>query len=210
MCTLVARYSTIINNNDVAMTLARWSKVCDFSISERRLSIVKTPERRFIKCYLSISKWQISIQSTARRSIGLKGLYICLKRGASSAEYCARNARNVTCSGIFRRRDSTMSKWRIFIEIFIDKACEAIYKYRFLYFHTANIHRKHAWHDLTKSDLFISKCCRPKSIFFNYKHFQKPSLLEDFGLFCVCYSSFHDNVCVCSILIGLKSCNNIT
>src|SRR6218665_2516215 len=33
------------------------------------------------------------------------------------------------CSGIFRRRDSTMSKWRIFIEIFIDKACEAIYKF---------------------------------------------------------------------------------
>src|SRR6218665_2738845 len=44
------------------------------------------------------------------------------------------------CSGMFRRRDSTMSKWRIFIDIFIDKACEAIYKYRFLYFHTANIH----------------------------------------------------------------------
>src|SRR6218665_2845458 len=30
--------------------------------------------------------------------------------------------------------------------------------------------------------------------------FKKPSLLEDFGHFCVhvCYSSFHDNVCVCS------------
>jgi len=41
-----------------------------------------------------------------------------------------------------------MSKWRIFIEIFIYKTCEAIYKDRFIYFHMANIHRKHAWHDL--------------------------------------------------------------
>src|SRR6218665_2181909 len=70
---------------------------------------------------------------------------------------CPKRKKSDFCSGIFRRRDSTMSKWRIFIEIFIDKACEAIYKYRFLYFHTANIHRKHARHVLTKSDLFISK-----------------------------------------------------
>src|SRR6218665_3651547 len=40
-----------------------------------------------------------------------------------------------------------MSKWRIFI----DKACEAIYKDRFLYFHMANIHRKHACHDLQRA-----------------------------------------------------------
>src|SRR6218665_1458883 len=40
-----------------------------------------------------------------------------------------------------------MSKWRIFI----DKACEAIYKDRFLYFLMANIHRKHALHDLQRA-----------------------------------------------------------
>src|SRR6218665_892161 len=82
---------------------------------------------------------------------------ICLKRGASSAEYCARNVRKVTSAAEYSAEDSTMSKWRIFIEIFIDKECEVIYKYRFLYFHTANIHRKQTGHGLTKSDLFISK-----------------------------------------------------
>src|SRR6218665_3371098 len=52
------------------------------------------------------------IQSTVRRFIGLKVIYLCLKRGASSAEYCARNARKYSTA-----EHSTMSKWRIFIEI---------------------------------------------------------------------------------------------
>src|SRR6218665_3080406 len=63
---------------------------------------------------------------------------ICLKHGASSTEYCARNARKVTSAAEYSvAEDSTMSKWRIFIEIFIYKTCEAIYKDRFLYLHTA-------------------------------------------------------------------------
>src|SRR6218665_3493074 len=77
---------------------------------------------------------------------------ICLKHGASSTEYCARNARKVTSAAEYSAaEDSTMSKWRIFVEIFTDEACEAIYKDRFLYFHMANNHRKHARHDLTRA-----------------------------------------------------------
>jgi len=64
------------------------------------------------------------------------------KRGASAAEYCIQNARKVTYAAEYS------AEWRIFIEIFKEKACDAICKDRFLYFHMAYIHRKPVWHDL--------------------------------------------------------------
>src|SRR6218665_3986286 len=56
MDTLVDRYSMIINYNNACKMI----QSVRFLYLYRRISIEKTHERRFIKCYLSISKWQIS------------------------------------------------------------------------------------------------------------------------------------------------------
>jgi len=63
--------------------------------------------------------------------------FIChspLKRGASSAAYSARNARKITSvAENSATEDSTISKWRIFIDVFKEKACKVIYKDWFIY-----------------------------------------------------------------------------
>jgi len=58
-----------------------------------------------MKCYLAISKWQISIQSTARRPIGLKGDLSMPKAWCFFGGILRpKRKKSYFCSGIFRRR----------------------------------------------------------------------------------------------------------